>query len=252
MTVVFYKQSISNGIRFLVNSVNSQLYSYLVMTAGDHCGRYILLEGDDDIHIGRGLDCEIVLNDPLSSRVHAVVYHRDQQWRLRDADSRNGTFVDGSQIDDVALQHDCSFRIGSSEFQFQQGTTLPSDAGVGPQTVINQTLIRDVAVSSAGGSENPFLGSWSTERVEDLLNLYQLSIRLWEVDDPDDVVRIALELLHDQTQASIAGFLWVHDDGQLKPKMVIPSDAAETVGLSESLTEMVCRQGRAVWINNDY
>ena len=98
MSVVFYEQSISNGIRFLVNSVNSQLYSYLVMTAGDHCGRYILREGDADIHIGRGLDCEIVLNDPLSARFHAVVYPRDQQWRLRDADSRNGTFVDGDGV----------------------------------------------------------------------------------------------------------------------------------------------------------
>jgi two-component system response regulator HydG len=234
-----------------VNSVNNQLYSYLVMTAGDHCGRYILLEGDDDIQIGRGLDCEIVLNDPLSSRVHAIVYRRDQQWRLRDADSRNGTFVDGNQIDDVVLQHDSSFRLGGSEFQFQQSATLPSDAGLGPQTVLSQTLVRDVAVSSAGGSDNLLPGTWSTERVEDLLNLYQLSIRLWEVDDPDDVVRIALELLHDQTESSITGFLWVHDDGQLKPKIVIPSDAVETVGLSESLTDMVCRQGRAVWINNE-
>lgn len=234
-----------------MNSVNAQLYSYLVVTAGDHCGRYILLEGEDDIRIGRGLDCEIVLNDPLSSRVHAIVYRHGQQWQLRDADSRNGTFVDGSPVDDVALQHDCSFRLGSSEFQFQQGTTLPSDAGLGPQTVVNQTLVRDVAVQPADGGDGLLLGSWNSERVEDLLNLYQLAVRLWEVDDPDDVVRIALELLHEQTQASITGFLWVHDDGQLKPKMVIPSAAAETVGLSESLTELVCRQGRAVWINNE-
>ena len=234
-----------------MNSVNAQLYSYLVVTAGDHCGRYILLEGEDEVRIGRGLDCEIVLNDPLSSRVHAIVYRHGQQWRLRDADSRNGTFVDGSPVDDVALQHDCSFRLGSSEFQFQQGTTLPSDAGLGPQTVVNQTLVRDVAVQPADGGDGPLLGSWNSERVEDLLNLYQLAVRLWEVDDPDDVVRLALELLHEQTQASITGFLWVHDDGQLKPKLVIPSDAAETVALSESLTELVCRQGRAVWINNE-
>ena len=157
-----------------MNSVNAQLYSYLVVTAGDHCGRYILLEGEDDIRIGRGLDCEIVLNDPLSSRVHAIVYRHGQQWRLRDADSRNGTFVDGSPVDDLALQHDCSFRLGSSEFQFQQGTTLPSAAGLGPQTVVNQTLVRDVAVQPADGGDGPLPGSWNSERVEDLLNLYQL------------------------------------------------------------------------------
>ena len=81
--------------------MNASLYTYLVMDQGDHQGRYTVLEAGDDIRLGRGLDCEIVLNDPLSSRVHAVIYCRDQQWQLRDADSRNGTFVDDVRIEDV-------------------------------------------------------------------------------------------------------------------------------------------------------
>ena len=231
--------------------VNIPLYSYLLMTQGDHQGRHILLEGDDDIQIGRGLDCEIVLNDPSSSRVHAVIYRRDEEWRLRDADSRNGTFVGETKIDDIQLHPDCNFRLGSSEFVFQQGTTLPSDVGIGAQTVVRQTVIRDVSLQSEDGCQPLLIGAWDSERLQDLLNLYQLAVRMWEVDDPDDVVRIALELLHDQTDASITGFLWVHDDGQLKPKVVIPVGAEKTVGLSESLTDMVCRQGKAVWINNE-
>ena len=234
-----------------MNGVNAPLYSYLLMTQGDHRGRHTLLEGDDDIQIGRGLDCEIVLNDPLTSRVHAVIYRRDEQWRLRDADSRNGTFVGDDKIDDVELIHDSCFRLGGSEFVFQQGATLPSDLGLGAQTVVRQTVVRDVQVGSTDGPGDILIGSWDSERLHDLLNLYQLAIRLWEVDDPDDVVGIALELLHEETKASITGFLWVHDDGELKPKMVIPRGAEESFGLSQSLTDMVCRQGKAIWINNE-
>ena len=88
-----------NHAKLEVRCVNSQFYSYLLMPSEDHRDRYTLLDGDDDIRIGRGLDCEIVLNDPMSSRVHAIVYRRGQQWRLRDADSRNGTVVAEAKID---------------------------------------------------------------------------------------------------------------------------------------------------------
>ena len=33
---------------------------------------------------------------------------------------------------------------------------------------------------------------------------------------------MALELLLDWTHATLAGFLWISDDGQLKPKMLVP------------------------------
>ena len=78
--------------------------------------------------------------------------------------------------------------------------------------------------------------------------LYQLSIKLLGCDHPDEVVRIALELLQEQTRASVVGFLWCDDYGRLKPKLVIPEGSADGVDLSDSLTELVCRQGHAVWI----
>ena len=231
--------------------MNNQLYSYLLMAIEDHRDRYILLDGDEDIQIGRGLDCEIVLNDPMSSRVHAIVYRRGQQWRLRDADSRNGTVVGQAKIEDVELEHGCCFRVGSSEFVFRQEATLPVDLELDPQTMVNQTVVREVPVQPLDESDELLIGSWGQERLQDLLDLYQLAVRLWACEDPDDVVRTSLELLHEQTGASITGFLWLHDDGQLKPRIVIPAGTEDSVRLSESLTDLVCRQGQAVWINNE-
>ena len=44
-------------------------------------------------------------------------------------------------------------------------------------------------------------------RRHDLLLLYQLSIKLLGCDEPDEVMRVALELLRDRTHASVVGFL---------------------------------------------
>ena len=48
----------------------------------------------------------------------------------------------------------------------------------------------------------------------------------------------------------MVGFLWVSDDGELKPKQVIPQDSVGKVNLSKSLTETVCQKRYAVWIDN--
>ena len=44
--------------------------------------------------------------------------------------------------------------------------------------------------------------------------------------------------------------MWVDDEDQLKPKLVIPKEAAEPVTLNKNLTELVLRQGHAVWVAN--
>ncbi len=88
------------------------------------------------------------------------------------------------------------------------------------------------------------------DTARDLLVLHQLSLKLLGIEDPDEVVHTSLDLLSHRTGASVTGFLWLSDEGELKPKQVIPEDSTEGVALSQSLTEMVCRKGRAVWIDN--
>ena len=78
--------------------------------------------------------------------------------------------------------------------------------------------------------------------------LYQLSLKLLGTTDPDHVVHAALERLRERTDASVVGFLWVNDDEQLTPKMVVPAEADGKVQLSQQLTEIVCRKSRAVWV----
>ncbi|MCA9227820.1 MAG: FHA domain-containing protein, partial [Planctomycetales bacterium] len=70
------------------------------------------LESSGENRLGRGLDCQITLTDPLSSRIHAVIEYTEGMWWLRDAESRNGTYVNGQKVDDAQLSSNDRIRIG--------------------------------------------------------------------------------------------------------------------------------------------
>jgi len=219
------------------------------MTAGPREGTQFLLDRAKHNRIGRGLDCDIILTDSLASRVHAIVLYEDDAWWIRDSTSRNGTLVNGQKIDEARLADGCVLRLGSTEFVFHETPTHPSDANHPDHT---QTIIHDRSVL-APESEPAEFGVEAlrdTERAHDFLTLHQLSMRLLGCSNPDEVVRVSLELLRERVRASVVGFLWSSDDGQLKPKLVIPEEAFGKVHLSNELTNLVTREGKAIWIDN--
>ncbi len=206
-----------------------------------------MLDAERTTRIGRGLECDVVLTDPLSSRVHSVVVCEEGLWWVRDAGSRNGTYLNGQKVDEARLAENCSLKIGSTEFIFLQSASRPSES---EQQEHTQTIVRDRVVQGHDTGSIGVTVLRDVERAHDFLTLHQLSIKLLGCTDPDQVVRESLDLLQQRTRAAVVGFLWVSDDGQLKPKVVMPEDAAGKVKLSNSLTEMVIRQGKAVWIDS--
>ena len=225
------------------------MYTYLTMTSGSRAGASYLLDPHDENRIGRGFECAVVLTDPLCSRVHAVVVFEDKTWKIRDADSRNGTFVNDQKIDDATLGEGNQIRLGSTEFCFHQAELPPALTQSGAS--VTQTLLKNQSIGQPDVVAYRGLAAISDSRqAQELLLLYQLSIKLLGCEQPDQCVRTALELLIDWTHATLAGFLWISDDGQLKPKLLVPKSAGAEVVLSTSLTDLVCRQGNAVWIDN--
>jgi Nif-specific regulatory protein len=215
--------------------------------SGPQAGATFALNAQEECRIGRGTDCHVVLTDPLSSRVHAVVTHQDGEWWVRDLESRNGSYVNGQKVDEAQLIEGNTLRIGSTEFTFQLNNRATLEAA--PRDVnVTQTLVRDKAVVPEDIGNFAMAALRDADHAQDFLTLYQLSIRLLGCDDPDEVIAVSLDLLRARAKAAIAGFLWVSDDGRLRPKLVIPESAADRVTLSRSLTEMVCQQGRAVWV----
>ena len=221
-------------------------HAYLTVVTGQHAGKNFALDATAENKIGRGPECSITLIDPLSSRVHAIVVRDDGRWLVRDAGSRNGTQVNGEKVLDAALGDGHTIRIGRTELIFRLTSdpiTSTDEAG------LTQTIVQDAPVVEDSQSELP-APIPSAQQVEEMMLLYQLSIRLLGSDTPEAVIQAALELLHERTKAAVVGFLWVTDQGELQPKLVIPQEATPRATLNASLTAMVLKQGRAVWVAN--
>src|SRR5262249_26049261 len=146
--------------------------------------------------IGRDTDGAVVLLDALCSRVHAVVEHRGQEWHIRDAASRNGTYVNGQKIDDAVLADGHLLRVGSTEFSFH----LSQSAAVGPKPRLMHTTQTVVQQTGTDFRESVLVDSISkigSQQAQDLLLLYQLSIRLLACAEAQEVLRVSLELLRE-------------------------------------------------------
>lgn len=86
---------------------------------------YLLLEGEN--FIGRNPDkCQIVLNDPEVSSVHAVVRKVGALITLEDMQSGNGTLHKGERVNKVNLDNGDEFIIGGTTFTLRVGSDFLS------------------------------------------------------------------------------------------------------------------------------
>lgn len=87
--------------------------------------RTIELDGAD-VQLGRGTTLRVSLDDAEASRLHARICldplaHR---YRIGDAQSTNGTFVNGERIDTKLLAHADLIRMGNTLLLFEQGDPI--------------------------------------------------------------------------------------------------------------------------------
>lgn len=201
------------------------------------------LDASQPIRIGRGNGCQIHLSDPLSSRTHAIISYESGCWVASDADSRNGTLVNDKKIEQVELMHGDRIQIGSTELLFE----LPNDQeDTAPS---GQTLVLEAAISreASGVAMSQLI---NRQRGQDMLDLYQLSICLMRCTSPAEVASTGLEMLRMRTQSTAVGFLWIDDQGELKPQLIVPPSLSDRLKLHKKLTDRVSREGRAIWVKD--
>ena len=91
--------------------------------------KLVVLEGADagkEVEIsktrcsgGRSIINDLVVGDKAVSGTHFEVQARDDGYRLRDLNSRNGTYVGDLQVREVFLRPGVTFRIGQTKIQFK-------------------------------------------------------------------------------------------------------------------------------------
>ncbi len=71
-----------------------------------------------EMTIGRGQNCDLVIQDKKSSRKHAVIRQSGIRYIIKDLDSANGTLLNGQAIQEHELSSEDVIKIGETEIKF--------------------------------------------------------------------------------------------------------------------------------------
>ncbi len=110
----------NESTRFFKAFVNYQLVLF-----GDHApyDRYMI--DVDEVYVGRDAKkCQIVLNDPEVSSVHAVLRKSNIEMTLEDLNSSNGTILNGERINKAQITAGDEFVIGGTSFTLEVRSDL--------------------------------------------------------------------------------------------------------------------------------
>lgn len=107
--------------------------------------RFVPLEGESSLTIGRGSGCDVRLEwDERVSRVHAGLERVGSDWTLVDDGlSRNGTFLNGERLTGRRrLRDGDTFVLGSTSFRFRDTTR-----GATQLTKVGEQLVTAASLS---------------------------------------------------------------------------------------------------------
>jgi transcriptional regulator with GAF, ATPase, and Fis domain len=85
---------------------------------------------ETEVTVGREASNEIAVSDPSVSRKHCHIGAHDGRFLVRDLESRNGTLVNGTPVEEHWLQHGDTISAGDSSFLFLlEDQDLPPSTG---------------------------------------------------------------------------------------------------------------------------
>jgi pSer/pThr/pTyr-binding forkhead associated (FHA) protein len=97
--------------------------------SGSYFGKIVPVRGR--LVIGRGSECDLILDESEMSRRHAVIENSGDGIFLRDLGSANGTFVNGVQVRDAVLHPDDQIAFDRNRFLLE-APGLPAREDVAP------------------------------------------------------------------------------------------------------------------------
>src|SRR5262245_8805331 len=96
-----------------------------VSTLGQERIAYILNEAE--VSVGRTLNNSFVIEHPSVSKHHAKLMAEEDEYKLYDLESSNGTFVNGKRVKETKLADGCEVRFGRAQFVYRAQTGRTAD-----------------------------------------------------------------------------------------------------------------------------
>jgi adenylate cyclase len=194
-------------------AIQTELAYTLVFTDGETERRHTL--GTGDTVVGRSPMCDLVLNDSSVSRWHVRLTVGRGQCLVTDIGSRNGTYLNGDQIEEAGLRDGDHLVLGevslavhcaaSEQIVLTEGDDLPNMGSV----VYRQVVETDSSVQNV---------SVDAPRLLKLLS--DISRTLVGTQPIDDVLGQVVDLAFDCTRATRVLLLLSDETGELVPRTV--------------------------------
>ncbi len=83
---------------------------------------YEVFDLEDFVSIGRDFDNDLILDDTLVSRRHAIIIWKNDGYYLEDMKSSNGSFINDQKINEpIKLEDGDILTFGSTQYSFIRG-----------------------------------------------------------------------------------------------------------------------------------
>jgi transcriptional regulator with GAF, ATPase, and Fis domain len=209
---------------------------------------------EDELTIGRDASNGIAVTDPSVSRKHCLISRQDGGFRVRDLDSRNGTLVNGTGVEEQWLQHEDQISAGDSSFLFllEEEEVAPAPSRVefeDAQSTSETTIIhpRDVVYLQP---ERLLRELPATSRVARNLNaLLKISRIVHAIRDLDDLQGQLLDLIFEVVPAGRGAILLADQESQQFNSTFArmrQSGRAQLVKVSRTVARQVLEQGISI------
>ena len=115
----------------------------LAIHNGERAGQRWTIQ-DDEIYVGRGSECQLILNERQVSRQHIKIRRAGDLYHIEDLESKNGTWVNDEQLKGAQMLRDGD-RIDLAHAVLMTFVESDSTAPmtVGQLTIVNSRLKLD-------------------------------------------------------------------------------------------------------------
>lgn len=120
-----------------------------ITISADGTEQKVALEGVT-VTLGRGLESDIRLKDIKASRRHCQIVKTAAGYECVDLSSGNGTFLNGVQIKQQALNPGDKIQIGSTTITFHAGAAAPAARPAPPKSTTAATAVTAAAKTAVG------------------------------------------------------------------------------------------------------
>jgi pSer/pThr/pTyr-binding forkhead associated (FHA) protein len=117
----------SGFLRWMDRNFGAEPPSLMILD-GRRAGNVVDIQSiDEDLVLGRGLDCGVVFSDESISRHHARLRRSLDGVRITDLGSRNHMLVNGLRVDSARLKNGDEIRLGKIRLKFKDPIAEPEE-----------------------------------------------------------------------------------------------------------------------------